>query len=306
MKKIGVILFGSMILLSAQNLFGQSDPRNPLPEWAQRVKDERERQAEQLRKANEVESSTARVPAVDRGEAAKRARAVEAEKLKMLEEINQKLSPSAKYYGKYAEFLKAKNTGIARIFPDRDCDKGLIVSVENLERCAGTAQIKGAGSLYSFRLSEIPSNLSLGLILDYVGKSDIYYIGDKLVVGNHLTQDIIGNVGDVNLEDVTLESDGVKFLRNYKPSDTATKLGLQKQTFAKGVSENDYSYSSSAPVKLNDTYVLRSIAYYQEYKSFWNTDLLAAFKIVGQEKDGTIIILWKKLKQKDAPDLRDK
>ncbi len=313
MKKIGVILFGLMILSSAQNFFGQSDPRNPLPEWAQRVQEERDRQAETLRKAIEVERSTERTKSVvGINEGLKRAKAEEAEKRKTLEEINEKLSAPAEYYGKYAEFLKAKNTGIARIFPDRDCDKGLVVSVQELERCSNTAQITGAGSLYSIRLSKMPDNLPFDVILGYIGQSDIHFIGDKFVVGNKTIQDIIADVGDVNFADVTLESDSVKFLKNYKPSDSASKLDLQKQILAKGVSANGYSYSSSASVNLNETYVLRSIAYYYVnykygyYKNFWNTDLTAAFKVVGQEKDGSVIILWKKLEQKDAPVLRNK
>jgi len=280
---------------------------NSPPQWVQRNEDARLRQAEQMRRGNEAERTRTGVSEAEKGAILKQRKADELEKTKTLEEINNVLAAPERYRIKYAEFLKAKNTGIARIFPDRGCDKGMIVDVKELERCGDTAQIKGAGSIYSFRLTELPDYLPLQLILSYIAESDIHFIDGKFVVGTESILDIIGDVGETDLASITLDSEAIKFLKSYKPGNTAAKMKLQKQTLAAGVRSDGYLYSSSALVKLNDTYVLRSIAFFDHggYKtSFWNTDHLTAFKVVGQEGDGSFIILWKKLAQKDAPVLR--
>jgi hypothetical protein len=224
-----------------------------------------------------------------------------------INEINQKMSAPDEYKNRFAEFLKGKNTGIVRLFPDKDCGKGLIVDIKELERCAETPELKGAGSLFTVRLMNTPNYFPPSMILHYLESSDVHFVENKFVVGNKTIQDIISDIGEVDLDDIA-NSDSLKFLTELKPSKTTQQLQAQNQIFEKGMKSNGYFYSNSVPVKLNSTYVLRSISYYpryQEFKSFWNTDLLLAFKVVGQEKNGSVIVLWKKLKEKNAPYLKD-
>jgi hypothetical protein len=315
MKKLARFSVGLMMLSAVQISLAQEEtrppggiPANSPPQWVQKVQDARAKQAEQIEKTNKEQSPPVRqISAAERTEATKRAKAEQAERNKRLEEINRKLSAPAEYYSKFAEFLKAKNTGLARLFPDKSCGDGLTVDVKELERCANMAEIKGAGSLYSFRLNELPGNLPLEMILSFIGRSDMHFVEDKFIVGNRNTQDIISNAGEVELSDITAKSNSVKFLTEFKPSKTTAELKLQNQELKNGVTNNGYFYSTSAQIKLNNTYVLRSIAYVQsDFKSFWNTDQLVAFKVVGQEKDGSVVILWKKLKEKEAPSLKTK
>jgi hypothetical protein len=270
---------------------------------------DRARQNERVKKAIEqsqvVMGGVRRRKPISKEQREEQRKATELEKNQALEEINKALSAPPEYGIKYAEFLKGKNTGLARVFPDRGCDKGKVVSVENLERCGGTAPIWGAGSLYSFRLNKLPSDLPLWLIHGYIRNSDIHFVDGKFVVGTKSILDIIADIGNVELSDVTLKSDSVKFLKSFEPSGTAKKVALQRQDIEKGVNENGFLYSTSAPVGLNRTYVLRSIAFnLSGYKSFWNTDVFTAFKVVGQENDGSVVLLWKELKESSAPFLR--
>ena len=283
-----------------------SDPRDTRPEYMKNADAGRERQNERVKKINEQARSVEIGPAGRRRSTTPEQRkASELEKREALEEINKLLSAPPEYGVKYAEFLKGKNTGLARIFPDRGCDKGKVVSVENLERCGGTAPIWGAGSLYSFRLNKLPSDLPLWLIHGYIRNSDIHFVDGKFVVGTESIQDIIADIGEVDLSDVTLKSDGVKFLKSFEPGGTVKKVALQKQELAKGINENGILYSTSVPIRVNRTYVLRSIAFnFSGYKSFWNTDVFTAFKVVGQEDDGSVVLLWKELKESSAPYLR--
>ena len=304
MKTIKISIALVFVFLSLTIAFSQSsppsDPRDPRPEYMKHVDAGRERQDRRVKEIIEQSRSAASTPR--KLESPEQRRAAELEKRKALAEINSLLSAPPEYGIRYAEFLKGKNTGIARLFPDRGCDKGVVVSVEALERCGGTAPIKGAGSLFSFRLNKLPDNTRLEFILYLIGQSDIHFIDGKFVVGTESIQDIIGDIGEVELADVTLKSESVKFLKSFKPGNTAAKVAIQNQNLAKGVNENGFSYSTSAPIRPNRTYVLRSIAYNSSiYKTFWNTDVITAFKVVGQENDGSVVILWKELKESNAP-----
>jgi hypothetical protein len=312
MKSIKIVILISGMFIVLQNAFGQ-DARPAEVRVVEEAQRQRERQIIRNERngidKNGMIKRDVTSPVALKRPVGKRSEENKAEGKIRLEEINQKLSVPSVYENRFDEFLKNKNTGIARIFPDKNCDKGFVVNAQELERCADMPQIKGAGSLYSVRLSDIPNYLPLNIILGYIGFSDIHFVKNKFVVGNKMTQDIISNIGEVDLADISAKSNSFKFLTELKPSKTSLHLQSQNQIFEKGVNSNGYFCSNSADVKLNSTYALRSIAYYEkylEYENFWNTDLLVAFKVVGQEGNGSVIILWKKLKEKNAPVLKNK
>lgn len=315
LKRVNFACF--VFLLCVQSSFAQTtnpntnppvDPRDPRPEYMRRVDDARKRQADNNQKIiDQLGSSTKGGYILRKPETSEERKAREQENKEILEEINALLAAPPEYFAKYSEFLKKKNTGIARIFPDRGCDKGKTVSLQELERCGGTAQIRGAGSIYSFRLNEIPNNLPLELIRAFVAQSDIHFINGKVEVGTGGILDIIAEVGDVELSTVDLRSDSVRYLRAFKPGKTDEKVAVQRKQIVAGVNENGYFYSTSSPVVLNRTYVLRSIAFDRfGFRSFWNTDVITAFKVIGLEKDGSVVILWKELKETSAPYLHPK
>ncbi|HEY0429658.1 MAG TPA: hypothetical protein VGC76_17890 [Pyrinomonadaceae bacterium] len=303
MKKIKVFIACLGILFGYQTIFAQS-PSNPLPDWVRRNEQKRA-QMEKLNKP--VSDEVLKGSGLPRTTAQKKQQELEEEEKRIIiDEINAKLSPPAEYTAEYAVFLKEKNTGITRMFPDKNCGMGLVVSVKELERCGETPQIKGAGSLYSTRLDAIPGYLPLGAILSIIGLSEIHFVGEKLIIGNDLTQGIIGEIGDANIDEIDLKSDAFKFLTKYERVETKSDFALKTAELERGIESGGFFYSASARVRLNSVYVLRSIAYWQKYKSFWNTDVFVVFKIIGQEKDGSIIFIWKKLKDKDAPELTNK
>lgn len=311
MKTINISIALVFVLSSLISVYSQNsqtpDPRDPRPEYKKHIDDDRARHNARIKKV--VDQSQAvtrggrRGKPVSKEQRQEQEKAAQLEKNQALEEINKTLSTPPEYGIKYAEFLKGKNTGLARLFPDRGCDKGVVVSIKDLERCKETASIWGAGSLYSFRLNKLPSNLSLASIHYFIRLSDIHFVDGKFVVGTKSIQDIIADVGEVELTDVTLKSDSVNFLKSFKPGRTAAKVALQNQNLVNGVYESGFLYSTSAPINLNRTYVLRSIAYNPTdwLEFFWYTDVITAFKVVGQESDGSIVILWKELKESRAP-----
>jgi hypothetical protein len=231
-------------------------------------------------------------------------------KTEALTELNAQFAISDEYRNKYSVFLNQKNTGIVRMFPDKNCDRGLTVTIEELERCSKIPQIKGNGSRYSIKFNSIPSYFPFQGILNLFKESDIHYIGNSLLFGNENTQSLVTEIGDVNLEEINLKSPAGKFLTDFKPSRSTTEFQQQTKILEKGVTNNDFLYSTFAPVKLNSVYVFRSIAFSPIPKIspvlFWNKDLFVVFKIVGQENDGSIIFIWKKLKEKSAPYLENR
>lgn len=296
------------ILFGIQNSYAQAtNPNNPLPDFVQRNAEKRA-ELEKLRQQSRAESDAANrkresQSAANR-EREKKIQREQEEKTKIeVAEINAKFTPPAEYTAKFADFLNEKNTGIARMFPDKDCGKGLVVTVKELERCRETPQVIGGGSLYSVKLSAIPEYVLFSRIMFYVGQSDIHFTGDKFVVGNDSTLSIISEIGDAPLAEVSLKSEAFRFLTEYNPAKTKTALARQTAELERGIGDGGFLYSNSAKIKLNSVYVLRTVAFRKDERSFWNKDTYVAFKIVGQENDGSIIFVWKRLKEKDAPAL---
>ena len=303
MKKLQIFILTFGILFSSNIIFAQTIT---IPDSVQ-ANEQKRAEMERIsnRDPNKELEKTRETPD-QRKKRLKNEKEETAERKRQIDEINETLDAPAEYRARYAAFLKQDKTGIARMFPEKDCGKGLVVDVKELERCKETPQIKGAGSFYSVKLDALPNYLPLAMILDYVGMSDIHFVGDKFVVGNYLTEDIISDIGDVNLDEVNLKSEAFKFLKDYKPAEKMSELAARTAALEKGISSSGFFYSNSALVKLNSVYVLRSIAYRGQYRSFWNTDDFIVFKVVGREPDGSVVFVWKRLRSKDAPELGEK
>jgi len=193
-----------------------------------------------------------------------------------------------------------------------------------------TQYLPGNGGNFSFRKG------------DYVtsAKSDIT-IGDKVVYSmGTLSQGIMVRIGDVPVDQLSLESDGVKFLTDYVPAQTASKADEQSHTFNKGLQNGKYLYARGFRVEENCTFALRVIAYRAKLSdeqkrlsvvSLRNNpdpllnvsnvgftdikvktdplfgderkDIIVAFRIIKVEQDGSLTLIWKELQRTDSPKL---
>lgn len=203
-----------------------------------------------------------------------------------------KLLPPQKYWDQYGDFLKSKKAGLARLFIDKGCDQGKTVTVQELERCAGVVPVKGDGSFYSFIFRANEAGGSFWW--------DIHFDKDKFVVGNDRIQSIIAELGDIDLEDAR-KSKALKFLDKFEMKKTLAEIKEQRSILEKGIENDGFTYSNNVPVKINQTYILRTVAYlHPEIPAYyhWETgfDLTIAFKVVAREADGSLILLWKELK----------
>ncbi len=215
----------------------------------------------------------------------------------------QAISPSEEDLKKYAEFLEEPKTGLFRMIPDMGCPQDIKI-VDASENCLKYS-LPGAGAAFSFR----KKNYQIWRLSDFV------YKDSKFLSVGLFQQGIFLDVGDVELEKITADIGGLKFMNDYVPLTKSVEAYKEALKFIKGVTVNNYSYSSIIPAKVNSTYVLRSIAYrgpnfrsvkgikYNEFDFDERKDVVVAFRVIKKDEDGSLIILWKEISRKDSPKL---
>jgi hypothetical protein len=216
------------------------------------------------------------------------------------------LAPNKEDFGKYAEFLKQKNTGLIKLISDRGCDKefNVVISSPHCDKYS----MPGAAASYSFRTGQYR--------LRQLG--DIVFTGDDFQGVGELTHGIFVNIGDVPLEKVDLQTNSISFLMSIAPSEDMEKADelTKKLLSEEGIKNGEFTYRSIASVAENMTYILRSIAYrgniyrtvqgmmYDELEFDKRREITVAFRIVRLEGEESATILWKELDTQKTPKLK--
>lgn len=223
-------------------------------------------------------------------------------KAKRTKDQDKKLRPRAEDLVKYADFLKQPRTGIFRLMNDAECDSNVYV-IRVDENCQNT--IPGS-SFYSFREKEYTTH--------YL--ADIRFKDGLLITDGLLSQNILVRLGDTPLQNLTTDSQGMKFLVNFVPETLNTAATKQYVEIVKGIRADTYEYRKVLPASENMTYAMRIVAYRGSfYRSFrgWiydlisgdhRIDLILGFRIVRKEADGSVTILWKEIDRKKSPKLK--
>jgi hypothetical protein len=178
------------------------------------------------------------------------------------------LAPAEEDRAAYAAFLRQPDTGIIRLIPREN-------------------RLTIGGGYYSFsRLAH-----------DYGYGSDISLEQDYLSVGFAGADfGMLTNLGDVPLEDMSLEQPTLRFLASYEPPHREPDARSEQRRVSDGVTFEGMSYRNRLPVEVKSTYLLRSINYDR-------ADVFVAFRIVRKEVDRSLVILWKLLKKYPKPEL---
>lgn len=214
------------------------------------------------------------------------------------------LAPDVADRERFAGFLSKKNTGLIRLIPDAGCaDNPYTVSAS--EDCL-KFQLPGAGASYSFR----KETYVIPTIADLTLKDGFFLTSGTLIQG------ILVDIGNVPIENVADQTNGLSYLSNFKPETEPVNARAVSHNLAEGIRRNGFFYRSSLPVRADRTYLLRSIAYrgfiqrsiagfiYDESRWDKRKDITVAFRVVQTDSDGGVTILWKRLKMKDAPKMR--
>src|SRR5262249_34335416 len=186
------------------------------------------------------------------------------------EQLKQKeiefLAPSPEDRARFAEFLLQPNTGLARLLPR--------------EKYRERLSVREGGSYYSFttQSNSYDSDSQIGLEQDYLNTG---FAGANF--------GFIASIGDIPIESIGLENQGVQYLANLiAPTVEPEARELQRRSSA-GVVVGAQTYKGRVPVLVGGSYILRSVNY-------GRSDVLVAFRVVNQDDDGSLILLWKKLR----------
>ena len=177
---------------------------------------------------------------------------------------------------KYAKFLNQPGTGLFRLLPYES--RG-VVTVGTLKSADGILPIKGRGAYYSY--SKLRHELD--------GWSEIGLLNGTFQVG--FAPKALGFMrllGDIPLEAVTLDGREVGYLHKLVPQTTYRDILAQGGGNIRRLRAGGISYSSTIDALADNTYVLRST-------TSGKADILVAFRVIRQDADGSLHILWKKL-----------
>lgn len=216
------------------------------------------------------------------------------------------VAPDSDLRNKFADFLRREDTGLFKFVVDYGCARNdkIVAATENCLKFT----MPGAGNSYSFRTN----NYRIRRL------ADLTFTGKSFYVTGILTHGILVNIGDVPLENITLQTAGTKFLSEFQPvSDLEKAVEIERELIS-GIKKDGFLYSRALSAVENTTYLLRSIAYngkilravrgitYNELDFDKRKDVIIAFRVVRRDEDGSVTILWKELLEKDAPKLKRK
>jgi hypothetical protein len=184
------------------------------------------------------------------------------------------LAPPDDDVARFGALLAQPDTGLVRLVPR--------------ERKEGRAEsIREGGSFYSFAHLVHEYNYGSDVMLEQ-GLLTAYSVGAGY--------GFLFDLGELSLEEVTTETEPVKFLATFVPpaaEPEARKIQLQ---FHHGYQHGWFVYRKRIPAVVGHTYALRSV----DYRT---SDLLVAFQVLRREEDGDLILLWRMLKRFPTPHL---
>ena len=206
----------------------------------------------------------------------------------------------------FAPILATPDTGIVKLNGDASCFSGLgVVNVS--EKCA-PFKMPGAGTAFSFRTD--------GYRLPHL--ADVILYNGTFRADAVLQHVAMVDLGEVGLGEVTLDLPEMRYLVELQPSRDGDEFLAYDKSLAAGINFNGYTYRKGQPVKLGSTYALRSVAYrgrylraidnitYNELDFDRRRDVIVAFRVVETDASGNVTIVWKRLKDAEAPKLNIK
>jgi len=225
---------------------------------------------------------------------------------KATEEEVRLLPVDESHFVKFGPLLKQPGTGIVKLSGESSCisDGDLVVASE---RCVAL-KMPGAGTSFSFRIESyrLPRLADLVLFKGMFGADGV------------LQQFALVQLGSIDIEKVNLETDGLKYLAGLTPLRDRTSFATFDTEITRGVESGGFIYRKGHPVVYGTTYALRSIAFrgkypraidgvqYDELEYDRRRDVIVAFQVIGLDSAGNATIVWRILRDIDAPKLESK
>jgi hypothetical protein len=211
------------------------------------------------------------------------------------------LLPSRSLLAQYEKFLQEPETGIFKLSAESSCALSTQVVVAT-EKCL-SVNIPGAGTAYSFRAK---SHRMLHL-------SDLILDKNVIKTDSLLQQGLMVNLGNIELDQVSAQTAGMKYLFDLKPAANKEELLSLNEKLSQSVKADGFTYSFGLYVEDKTTFALRSIAYrgkirrsisgfkYNEMDFDKRKDIIVVFRIIEKDPNGDITVLWKEIFRQDSP-----
>ncbi len=200
------------------------------------------------------------------------------------------LAPAAEDLHRFADFIRLPDSGLIRIFP---AGRWRVVSVEQLESGQSPRFVSFA-SIYSFSKTKHGHSLQ-GYVDPGLGWGEIKLENDELTTA--FTRSSVGllvSLGDVPLQAITVETPGAAAIADFKGPRDHKEAQKFVRVCREGFQLNGFVYRASLPATVNNTYVVRSI-------NNKRADICVALRVVRADEDGSLTVLWKKLKTNPKP-----
>lgn len=214
------------------------------------------------------------------------------------------VEPRRELFDRYAALLREPETGLTKLIADRGCAENTKVLVVK-EDCLKYS-MPGAGSSFSFRIE----NYRIPRLADLTYTDNSFQATGVLLLG------IFVNIGDVPLAEVSEKTRGLRYLSELVPPADYEKSKKLDSDLSRGVIADGFLYRRGLYMKENTTFVLRSVAFggrylratggvtYNEFDFDKRRDVTVAFRVVEKDDAGDVVILWKKLREKDSPKIK--
>lgn len=203
---------------------------------------------------------------------------------------------------RFGTFLEQEDTGFVRLYDASGCQTNTKI-LDVSDECP--PNMRGRGVSYSFRQKKYQG----------VYFSDLRFNQDALQIVGLNVLGLLTDLGDAPLEKLSLESGGIRELDSFQPSVKPDEIKEQFRIAARGFRVGEFIYKTSLPLKENNTYALRVIAYQSKIMrrvgSFKvnvlgqdkRQDLVVALRVIRKHANGSVSLLWRELSRKSAPKL---
>jgi hypothetical protein len=206
---------------------------------------------------------------------------------------------------RYSSFLKQPGTGLIKLIRDFGCDD--FSSAPRNEEVCRQFTMPGGGSAFSFRQADY----------QFWKLADLLYDGKAFLAFGQMSLGFLVDLGNVPLENIRPDSNDLAFMLDFVPAQDNDQVVKQNTSMIDGLNDNGMVFKKFLPVKVNDTYVIRSIAFkgkvprehydikYDELDFDHRKDIVVAFRVLRQDFNGTVTLIWKILQTKPSPELRN-
>jgi len=214
------------------------------------------------------------------------------------------VAPDPAVASRHSALLRRPDSGIFKLLPDAGCAENARV-VKASEVCLKYG-FPGAGNSFSFRTE----NYRIRHL------ADLTYISGRFVITGILMQAMMTDLGDVALEQLTLESPVIRTVNSFQPADNFERAMVFDNQIKVGVHKDGHLYRRDLPVVAGHTYVIRAVAYrgrvmravqgadYNELDYDKRRDVIAAFRVEKIDPDGSLTIVWTKLASVPSPKIK--